>query len=494
MRDGAQPPAEASMTSGEKQPYLGANVSPTVTAEIGYRGLLDDGEQLLAVFDGQLLDESQHRVGGLAMTDYLLLTDQRLITWARGLWTDMVDGFLWQDVELLDAECWDPYHGRLTICFHLPVPDSNRPPRRVSVRGPGRSAAEGGATAVLNLMDMMPAEDVPVATEMLQWVPEYLQEGHERPLADAFAETFPAVPRQPRPRLTPPAPQLPEPVEQPRKSWFFGGGKSDAGGATSARGLVSAYEQQRAGGPSGEPLNIPLRGGSIAPEQPTVYDISRGIRIVMQHRDKVGPVMGRLTRAMARMSEVVGGAADLVENMHDPDVRRVASAGLRQAMGQQGGAGTLGAIARASRRRDDGIGRQSERSSRRIEVRGPARSQSAADVEPISMRRSPVGQEAEPRVAMRSQAMPEIEVRTGVRPQGMPEIELRTNLRPLSGDDDESVPERAPLPDQIQRRVTVSRLEPLAGSGTGNVAEPTEPANERVSVPIRRVTRTQNSE
>jgi hypothetical protein len=189
------------MINGEKQPYLGANVSPSILAEIEFRHLIDADERLLAVFDGMLLDEGGRRVGGLSMSDYLLLTNRQLITWARGMWTDTVDGFAWRDVALLDAETWDPYHGRIAFCFRLPAPAS-RPERRVSVRGAGAPHQPGpDAAEVVNFLDMMPAEDVPIATEMLQWVPEYLAAEDEQALAAVFADTFPAVPRLPRPRL-----------------------------------------------------------------------------------------------------------------------------------------------------------------------------------------------------------------------------------------------------------------------------------------------------
>jgi hypothetical protein len=430
------------MINAEKQPYLGANVSPSILAEIEFRHLLDADEHLLAVFDGMLLDEHGRRVGGLSMTDYLLLTNRQLVTWARGMWTDTVDGFAWKDVALLDAECWDPYHGRIAFCFRLPPPEQ-RPQRRVSVRGQGAPHhPAANATEIVNFLDMMPAEDVPLVTEMLQWVPEYLEVNDELTLPAVFADTFPAVPRMPRPRLEPAAPP-PQPGGEPaRKGGIFAFLQQGAEPAP-AGNLVSAYEQQRVGGPAPSGMPNPFsalggRAGPIAPEQPSIYDMARGLRMVMMHRDKVGPIMNRLTRAMARASEVVGGTADLVENLQDPDVRRVAYRVVRAQTGL------------------------------------PARPQRARQ-------NQGAGQPAQVPHAERGRR---IEVRLSSRPQAEPEADA-----PAA---------RPPVPEQLRRQVTITRMEPAAGSAVGDIApatgaisggEPEISTGERVSVPIRRVPR-----
>jgi len=82
-------------------PYLGANVDPVNVKELHYRGLLEEGETLMALFDGVLIDDRGRRIGGVSLTDFVALTDQRLITWARGFFNDTVDGFTWKDVDVV---------------------------------------------------------------------------------------------------------------------------------------------------------------------------------------------------------------------------------------------------------------------------------------------------------------------------------------------------------------------------------------------------------
>ncbi|NCC33628.1 MAG: hypothetical protein EOM24_16670, partial [Chloroflexia bacterium] len=60
------------------RPYLGINVNAASADELCYRGLLEEGEILLALFDGVLLDERRRRVGGLALSDFVALTERRV--------------------------------------------------------------------------------------------------------------------------------------------------------------------------------------------------------------------------------------------------------------------------------------------------------------------------------------------------------------------------------------------------------------------------------
>jgi hypothetical protein len=66
------------------RPFLGANVNVASVDEFHFRGLIEEGETLLAIFDGVLLDENRRRIGGVSLCDFVALTDKRLITWARG--------------------------------------------------------------------------------------------------------------------------------------------------------------------------------------------------------------------------------------------------------------------------------------------------------------------------------------------------------------------------------------------------------------------------
>jgi hypothetical protein len=164
--------------------------------------------------------------------------------------------------------------------------------------------------------------------------------------------------------------------------------------------------------------------------------MARGVRMLLMHRDKVGPIMGRLGRAVARASEVVGGTADLVENLQDPDVRRVAFKAVA-AHGNIMGSAARPRAAPSGEPRSVPV----ERGGRRIEVRLSGRAPSPSDFE------------AEP-------------------------------------------PARQAMPEQIRRQVTIARVEPVAGSGTGSISasEPEISTGDRVSLPIRRVSRVRASE
>src|SRR4051794_14621882 len=70
----------------EPEPYLGRAVVGKHAEEARER-LLDVGEKLVAAFHGGLFVEAEGKrrpLGGVSLHDYLLLTDRRVILWARG--------------------------------------------------------------------------------------------------------------------------------------------------------------------------------------------------------------------------------------------------------------------------------------------------------------------------------------------------------------------------------------------------------------------------
>lgn len=69
---------------------------------------LNSGEKLLAAFHGTALAREQYgasaqRKGGFAIHDYLLVTDQRVITWARGVFKHSTDAFFFSDISSAEA-------------------------------------------------------------------------------------------------------------------------------------------------------------------------------------------------------------------------------------------------------------------------------------------------------------------------------------------------------------------------------------------------------
>lgn len=328
------------------QPYLGVNVSPASAEELRHRGLVAEDEVLLALFDGVLLDENRRRVGGLSLNDFVALTDQRLITWARGFFSDSVDGFPWNDVDVIEQQTWDPFHGRVLLALRLPpvAPRQRRIPVAGSAVDPG-----SGERVLINTLDYMPADDVVIMARMVAWIGDQVIAGVTgEALVQAFSEQFPAIEHAPPAPFftvdpTPPiAPDLPEdmPVAeaQPRRRWW-GAGAADNAGPTaplSPGDLIASYEYQRPGGgapgmPVGGPPNVapgsPM-GMPSMPEQPNMYEVSRSLRLMLEAPRK-------LARLFGRANEMVSGATEIVGGMQNPQVRRNAMRGIYHAAVQQ---------------------------------------------------------------------------------------------------------------------------------------------------------------
>ncbi len=327
------------------QPYLGVNVSPASADELRHRGVIAEDEVLLALFDGVLLDENRRRVGGLSLNDFVALTDQRLITWARGFFSDSVDGFLWNDVDVVEHQTWDPFHGRVLLALRLP-PVAPRQ-RRIAVGG---SAVDPGSgeRVLVNTLDYMPADDVAIMARMVAWVGDQVLAGvTDAALVAAFAEQFPAVEHAPQAsffNVDPEPPFMPdtptEAVAQPsvqRRRWWQANG-TEAGAAMQAplspSDLIASYENQRPGGatpgiPAGPPPGFNAGGQMPSmPEQPNMYEVSRSLRLMLEAPRK-------LARLLGRANEMVSGAGELVGGMQNPQVRRTAMRGLYAAATQQ---------------------------------------------------------------------------------------------------------------------------------------------------------------
>jgi hypothetical protein len=375
-------------------PYLGTNVDPTNVNEVHYRGLLEEGETLMALFDGVLIDERGRRIGGVSLTDFVALTDQRLITWARGFFNDTVDGFYWKDVDVVESKTWDPLHGRVIVAFRL-VQSAPRP-RRISIKGfktSGGAQNQEGERILINTFDYMPAADVPVLTDMIGWIGDQVVSGITgEELLAAFADTFPL------PDIDTSMPQ-PEPASQPQPSalesrssskkswWAFGGKQGDEDRTDLADNpdkLIAAYEVQRSGDEAG--MQDLMASSSRMGPVPTAlgqfgfYDVSRGMRLIFEGPRRVGT-------SLNRVNDMLVDTAELIEDLQDPKMRKRTISGLRFAMDmQEQQSGLLGAVAPVVRAmlggssndesdsRQSSAGESGERSSvRRIQVRAAVR-------------------------------------------------------------------------------------------------------------------------
>ncbi|MCU0494450.1 MAG: hypothetical protein MUD01_22910 [Chloroflexaceae bacterium] len=372
------------------RPYLGVNVNPTSIDEMLHRGLLEEGETLLALFDGFLLDEQGKRVGGLALSDFLALTDQRVIMWARGFFNDTVDGVPWSDIDVAEFDTWDPFHGRVRLAIRLPAVAPRT--RRINVKGNGDTVGGKDERVFVNTLDYMPSDDVAMLADMVGWVGDQLANGVTgEALAAAFGEAFPAVDRKPMPPMfqqlqSRPEPEPELPPEPEKKGWWpFGGERkpTPSVNADSSQSLIAAYERERGGVPAssgtGTPIPIMRSNGSspLMPEQPGMYDVSRALRLMLD-------VPRRLKGTVKRASDVVTGTNELLTSVKDPQTRRTAINGLRRVVQQheedQGPLAAVGPVVRAvltfSEPTPDELPQNETPAAKRIQVRAAVRPRS----------------------------------------------------------------------------------------------------------------------
>jgi hypothetical protein len=378
-------------------PYLGTNVDPSHISEIHYRGLLEEGETLLALFDGVLVDERGRRIGGVSLTDFVVLSDQRLITWARGFFNDSVDGFPWKDVDVVESKTWDPLHGRVVLAFRL-IPVTPRQ-RRIAIKGmkANESSGDQAERIIVNTLDYMPAGDIPVLTDMVGWIGDQVVAGVSGDeLLAAFADTFPlpdadpVVPPEMLDATSAPSPNFQSKDDAQKRSWWsFGNkdGKQEEDLVDSPDKLIAAYEVQR-GGEAASPMAqqsslFPTRNPGAVPTafgQFGFYDVSRGMRLLFE-----GP--RRMGTSLNRVNDVLVDTAELIEDLQDPKMRKRTISGLRFAMDMQDqSSGLLGAVAPVVRavlgsggqegggsRRDSSEDSSDRPSVRRIQVRASVR-------------------------------------------------------------------------------------------------------------------------
>ncbi|PDW04117.1 hypothetical protein [Candidatus Viridilinea mediisalina] len=476
------------------RPYLGINVNAASVDEMLHRGLIEEGETLLALFDGVLLDERRRRVGGFSLSDFVALTDRRVITWARGFFNDTVDGFEWKDMDVVQAETWDPWHGRVVLAFRLPAVAPRK--RRIAVNG---SYEEPGSSerVVTNTFDFMPADDVNTFSHMVEVIGDQIMAGVTgEPLVEAFFAEFPPVEReQLQPFFNPPEPPAPEPEPEPvveekprkRRWWPFGSAEDEPQEqeqVVTPGNLIAAYEHQRVGVPAGSgisPLAMPTPASSLAhmSEQPSMYQVSRSLRLALE-------VPRKMMRGVRRATDAVSGATEMVGNMQDPRVRRNAMRGIYHAASQheaQGGpfAPVVPVVRAAVRLAEPDEDTSNQKQSKRVSVRSNVRrgnAEAPAPVEPMgaSFNAAAHAERPDPQVrrsvSVRRAPPSKIVTATGetVEPPAAPEPQVRrsVSVRRVEPAAPAAAPSDASEP-QVRRTIAVRRVEPAAPA-----AEPTD--------------------
>ncbi|MEI7554102.1 hypothetical protein [Candidatus Chlorohelix sp.] len=86
-------------------------------------GIIDPDDIVLGFFDGVVFDEAGKRVGGLALSDFMLITNTRVTLWMRDQIKDYVDHFPLSHVFVAEKSQKDLLHGTLRLTLLLPDVD-----------------------------------------------------------------------------------------------------------------------------------------------------------------------------------------------------------------------------------------------------------------------------------------------------------------------------------------------------------------------------------
>ncbi|MEI7556007.1 hypothetical protein [Candidatus Chlorohelix sp.] len=140
------------------------------------RNIFSSDEQILAVFDCIILDDAGARLGGFTLHDYAILTNQNLITWARGRSKDTIDKCIWSNITIERFGRRNPLEGVIKFAYRVPVTGSKR---RISLRAKDDSANSPKVVAkdenepignTINIfLDLIPLEDVQICQKMMNY-------------------------------------------------------------------------------------------------------------------------------------------------------------------------------------------------------------------------------------------------------------------------------------------------------------------------------------
>jgi hypothetical protein len=437
-----------------------------------------------------------------------------LITWARGFFNDTVDGLPWQDVDVGEAKAWDPFHGRVCIVVRLPPVEPRK--RRINVKGAGPTYGGEPERVFINTLDFMPAEDVPVLAKMIGWIGEHIDAGvAPEELVHLFAEEFPA-PEQPLGMTrnfgvlseaeNPESASVAE-VDQ-KKPWWqrfkdqvgSSEGESRSAGSHAVgtpEDLVTAYERNRGGdiiGP-GRSMAMTRSNAQMMPDQPAMYDISRGLRLMLE-------VPRRLQHSLRRAGEVMSGTNELIGNVQDAQTRRRAYSGLRHAINQQeekrGPLAPVAPVVRAvlTLTEPDEVAPEDDQeapSARRIAVRSAIRDRSApaagtaAQSEPLADEQPAVRSSASVRrpVSVRRPSTDEAAASAAAESHSEAKPHVRSNAsvrRPISVRQESTEPRAAEPPP-----AAAAEPEGAPAAEVAPAPEAAPAAEERPRVPVRRI-------
>ncbi|NJP06003.1 MAG: hypothetical protein HC837_10450 [Chloroflexaceae bacterium] len=106
--------------------YLSYTAVPSHLTELDSLGMLEQDEQILVALDGVLLDGHGKRIGGPTLHDYCLLTNLRVILWARDYGRHLCYAFPLTELCLVEGTGLDPFHAQMHLAFAAPNEEEQR--------------------------------------------------------------------------------------------------------------------------------------------------------------------------------------------------------------------------------------------------------------------------------------------------------------------------------------------------------------------------------
>lgn len=106
--------------------YHSHTVVPAHLAELEALGLVEPDEQILVALDGVLLDGAGQRLSGPTLHDYCLVSNLRVILWARDYGRHLCCAFPLAELAAVEGCGVDPLHAQLQLTFAAPDEDDQQ--------------------------------------------------------------------------------------------------------------------------------------------------------------------------------------------------------------------------------------------------------------------------------------------------------------------------------------------------------------------------------
>ncbi|HEX2913942.1 MAG TPA: hypothetical protein VH186_24270 [Chloroflexia bacterium] len=150
---------------------------------------LAQGEEILAIFDGIILNLQARRFTTRSLHDYAILTNQNLLLWSRGDRQTVVHRHPWNSLTLKKYGRRSELEGTLLLSFSPPAP-ANR--RRITIRSGSGSSAQAqelplpAVAETLYYLDLMPLLEVRLCARMLR----HLMTAPGEQASESFRQAF----------------------------------------------------------------------------------------------------------------------------------------------------------------------------------------------------------------------------------------------------------------------------------------------------------------